>query len=47
MPLIQSRPLRARYYTPPPNLIYTPYIDIKTLSRYRVLYTRLFLQATS
>ena len=37
MPLIQSRPSRARYYTPPPDLIYTPYTDIKTPLRCGVI----------
>jgi len=46
MPPIRSRPSRARYYTPPPDLIYTPHTDIKTPLRCGVLYARLFSQAT-
>ena len=46
MPPIRSRPSRARYYTPPPDLIHTPHTDIKTPSRCGVLYARLFSQAT-
>jgi hypothetical protein len=45
MPLISTRKSRARYFPPPPDLLYTGnYIHPKTPSRCGVLWAKSFVQ---